>query len=331
MSSITLVVITIILAIIFNYVNGFHDTANSIATSITTKSLSATNAIIMASVLEFIGSLFSTKVAETIGKGIINTDIINLKVIMAAVLAGIIWNLITWYLGIPSSSSHALIGGLIGSSIIYTWSLNAVLWKSLLLKVIIPLFLAPVFGLLAGSAVMIMLLWFLKPFKPSTVSKLFSKLQIISAGLVALSHGTNDAQKSMGIIVLALMSGGILKTFSVPFWVQLVCAIALALGTATGGWKIIKTMGNSICKLKPVNGFAAQTATAVVINSATYLIGAPVSTTHITSSAIMGVGATNRLSAVRWHVAKDLVYTWLITIPACTLLSMILYKIVSYL
>lgn len=329
MSSFTLVVITVIIAVAFNFVNGFHDTANSIATTITTKSLSPTVAIIMASVLEFAGSLFSTKVAQTVGTGIINIQIITLDVILAALLAAIIWNLLTWYFSIPSSSSHALIGGLIGAGLAKSFMADTVLWGSLIKKVILPLFLAPVFGLLAGSIFMLLLLWCLKPFKPHLVNKIFSKLQILSAGLVAFSHGTNDAQKSMGIIVLALMGGGFLNAFNVPLWVQIVCALALALGTATGGLRIIKTMGNNICKLNPVNGFAAQTSTALVINAATYLIGAPVSTTHVISSSIMGVGATKRLSAVRWKVARDLIYTWIITIPTCAILAGLVFKIFS--
>lgn len=323
------VIFVVVLAIIFDFVNGFHDTANSIATSVTTRSLSPKNAIIMASVLELVGALISTKVAETVGKNIINSQIIDLKLLASTLIAAIIWNIITWYFGIPSSSSHALIGGLIGSALAKSLSFSAIYWNNLLLKVIFPLFFAPIIGFFVGSLFMVILLWLLKSFKPSTVTKWFSKLQIISAGLVALSHGANDAQKSMGIITLALVSGGVINVFQVPLWVKLICATALALGTATGGWKIIKTIGNKICKLRPVNGFAAQTATATVINSATFLIGAPVSTTHIISSAIMGVGTTRRFSAVRWGVAKELVYTWLITIPSCFVVSAITYKLIS--
>lgn len=321
-------IIIIITALAFNFINGFHDTANAIATSVTTKTLTPAQAIIMASVFELVGALFSTKVAETVGKGIVNTDSINLNVLLAAISAAIIWNLITWYYGIPSSSSHALIGGLIGSALVKAWNLNVIFWKSLILKVILPLLLAPIIGLLAGGFFMLALLWILKPFKPYYINKYFSKLQIISAGFVALSHGANDAQKSMGIITLVLLSAGFISSFTIPLWLKIACAVTIALGTASGGWRIIKTMGNNICKLEPVNGFAAQTATAVVIGSAT-LLGAPVSTTHIISSSIMGVGAIKRFSAVRWKIAIDIFYTWVITIPLCIALGGIIYKILS--
>ena len=330
-AGIALVVTAIVLGLVFNFVNGFHDTANSIATSIVTKSMSPINAIILASTFELLGSLLSTKVAETIGKNIINTEVITLNLIIATLLAAILWNLITWYLAIPSSSSHALIGGMVGSAIIHTWSINAAHWKSLLTTVVLPLLLSPMIGLIGGALFMLILLWILKPFKPKTINKFFLKLQVVTAALVALSHGANDAQKSMGIITLALLSGGLITEFTVPLWVTLACALTLAAGTATGGWKIIKTMGSNICKLNPVNGFAAQAATIGVINSATFLIGAPVSTTHIISSSIMGVGASKRLSAVHWGVAKDLVYTWMITIPLCAILGGIIYKVITLL
>lgn len=328
---IVIIVIVILLTILFDFINGFHDTANSIATSIATKALSPAQAIIMASILELVGALFSTKVAETVGKGIVNINIISLQVILASVTAAIVWNLITWYYGIPSSSSHALIGGLVGAALAKSWYLDSVLWSNLILKVILPLLLAPVIGFIAGAILMIVLLWILRPFKPSIVNKTFTKLQVITSAFVAFSHGANDAQKSMGIITLALVSGSLIPHFSVPLWVKIVCALALALGTAAGGWKIIKTMGNNICKLKPVNGFAAQAATAAVINSATFVIGAPVSTTHIISSSIMGVGATKRFSAVRWKVARDLLYTWVITIPVCAIVGGLIYKLVNIL
>lgn len=328
-TGIAIVLVAVVLGLIFNFVNGFHDTANSIATTIVTKSLSPTNAIILASIFELLGSLLSTKVAETIGKNIVSSQVITLNLIIATLLASILWNLITWYFGIPSSSSHALIGGMIGSALVKTWSLSSVHWKSLLTTVILPLLFSPAFGLIGGAVLMIIMMWILKPFKPKSINKFFLKFQIVTSALVALSHGANDAQKSMGIITLALLSGGLIKQFSVPLWVTLACALTLAVGTATGGWKIIRTMGNNISKLNPVSGFAAQAATIGVINSATFLIGAPVSTTHIISSSIMGVGATKRLSAVRWGVAKDLIYTWMVTIPSCALLSGLIYGLIS--
>lgn len=328
---IILIITAVLLGLFYNYVNGFNDTANFIATSIVTKSLSPLNALILASVFELLGSLVSTRVAETIGKNIVNAGILSLNLIISALLAAILWNLVTWYFGIPSSSSHALIGSLVGTALIKSWSLSAIHWHSLLTTVILPLFLSPVIGLLGGSIIMVILLWILRPFKPKIINKFFSKFQIITAVLMAFSYGTNDAQKSMGIITLALLSGGLLPHFYVPIWVTFLCALTLAAGAATGGWKIIKTLGNNISKLNPVSGFAAQAATIGVINSATFLIGAPVSTTHIISSSIMGVGATKRISAVHWGVAKDLIYTWMITIPSCAILGGVIFRIMELL
>lgn len=323
-----LILSVIVFTIAFDFINGFNDTANAIATVISTRSLKPKHAIIMAACFELLGALFFTEVAKTVGKGIVHTEYINTFVLLSAILGAIIWNLITWYFGIPSSSSHALFGGLIGATIVKTLGLGAVIWSNFFLKIILPLFLAPVIGLLSGGLFMITLLWLLKPFKPPIVNKIFLKLQIISSALVAFSHGANDAQKSMGIITLALLSGGYINSFEVPLWVKLSCAIAIALGTATGGWRIIKTMGSKICKLRPVSGFAAQTSTAAVIISAT-IFGAPISTTHIVSSSIMGVGASRRISSVRWKVAIDMFTAWIITIPVCAALSGFIYYFIS--
>ena len=313
MLSISLIIV-VILAVTFDFINGFHDTANSIATTVSTRVLTPAVAIIMAASFNFLGALASEKVAKTISKGLIDGHL-EQYVIMAALLAAITWNLITWYIGIPSSSSHALIGGLIGSSIIYAMSFKKVLWDGVFHKIIIPLFTSPLIGFIFGFAIMWLLYRLLSPFSHTAVNKWFSKFQIVSAIFVSFSHGKNDAQKSMGIITLALVSAGILTNDDpIPLWVKITCALAMAFGTSVGGWKIIKTMGTSITKLEPIGGFAAQTAAAIVIEAASEL-GAPISTTQVISTAIMGVGASKRFSAVKWIIAKNIVWAWIITLP----------------
>lgn len=331
LSTTMLITITIvILALAFDFINGFHDTATAIATSVSTRALSPTSAIIMSSVLNFVGAIISTKVAKTVGADIVNPNLIPQTVVIAALVGAIAWNLITWYFGIPSSSSHAIIGGLLGSAIVYKWSFAIVNWSNFLHKVVLWLFLSPVIGFIVGYIFMIILDWLLRPMKPASVKKIFSKAQIASAAAMALNHGSNDAQKSMGIISMALLSGGIIGQFHVPTWVKLSCALAMALGTSVGGWKIIKTMGSNMAKLSVVNGFAAQTAGAAVIFMAT-LLRAPVSTTHIVSGSIMGVGASNRFSSVRWIVAKNMVWAWVITIPISGLISGIVIYLIKLL
>jgi PiT family inorganic phosphate transporter len=322
MSSSVLVVtvIVVILALGFDFINGFHDTANSIATSVSTRVLTPKQAIMMSAFLNFIGAFISTKVAHTVGSDIVDGSVIPQTVVLAALVAAIIWNLVTWYFGIPSSSSHALIGGLVGSAIIYKFSFAVVNWHNLLYKVVLWLFLSPVIGFVMGYLFMVILNWILRKSKPAQVTKSFSKLQILSAALMAFNHGGNDAQKSMGIISMALLSGGLISSFHVPFWVKAGCAISMALGTSIGGWKIIKTMGVNMAKLAPVNGFAAETGAAAVIFTAT-MLNAPVSTTHIISGSIMGVGASKRFSSVRWGLAKNIMWTWVITIPICATLG----------
>lgn len=316
----SILVLVIVLALTFDFINGFHDTANSIATSVSTRVLTPRIAIIMAAVLNFLGALTSEKVAKTISKGLVNGSI-EQYVIVAALLAAIIWDLITWYLGIPCSSSHALIGGLVGASIVYAWSLEKVIWKGVLDKVVLPLITSPLVGFIIGYLVMNLLYFILRKYSQRQVNGIFSKLQIVSAAIMAYSHGNNDAQKSMGIITLALVSAGYLdKDAGIPILVKLGCAIAMALGTSIGGWKIIKTMGVNMIRLQPVGGFAAETSAAIVIEAATAL-GAPVSTTHVISSAIMGVGASKRLTAVRWALAKNIVYAWVLTIPVTALIG----------
>ena len=321
-------VAVIVLALSFEFINGFHDTANSIATSVSTRVLTPTTAIILTAVMNFAGALTSEKVAKTISKGIIHGTIAQ-YVIIAALLAAIIWNLITWYLGIPSSSSHALIGGLVGSSMVYASNIHKVVWSDgfsggVIGKVIIPLFASPVIGFIAGYLIMLLLYRLLASFSNMMVNTWFSKLQILSAALMAYSHGNNDAQKTMGIITLALVNAQILsKDSHIPWEIKLACATVMALGTSVGGWRIIKTMGTGLTKLKPVGGFAAQTAAALVIEGATAL-GAPVSTTQVVSTAIMGVGSSKRLSAVKWILAKDIVRAWVLTIPITTMLGAVI-------
>ncbi|HEX2985212.1 MAG TPA: anion permease [Caproiciproducens sp.] len=315
-----MLVFVIILAVIFDFINGFHDTANSIATSVSTRVLTPRAATVMSASLNFIGAFVSINVATTIASGIVYGSP-EQYVIAAALCGAIVWNLLTWYIALPSSSSHALIGSLIGSAVVVSGSLKIVNWANILHKVIIPLFTSPLIGFVIGYFVMKLIYRMLQAFSRKTVNKWFSKLQIFSAGLMAYSHGSNDAQKTMGIITLALISGGVIKASDgIPLAVKLVCALSMALGTSLGGWRIIKTVGINMIKLEPVEGFAAETSAAAVIQSMTAL-GAPVSTTHVISSAIMGVGSSKRFSAVNWSTAKDIVVTWFITIPATMLLG----------
>lgn len=337
----SLVIIVIVLALSFDFINGFHDTANAIATSVSTRVLSPRLAILMAAVLNVVGALTSQKVAATISQGIINDKLITdkygvLYIVIAALAAAVIWDLVTWYFAIPSSSSHALLGGLMGSSVAYMGSLVILKWyekpkpghmffeaKGILMKVIIPLFTSPILGFVLGFIVMKLLYFVLQKLSQKVVNRWFSKLQIISAGFMAFAHGGNDAQKSMGIITIALVSIGWNNGQSTPILpVIIACALAMGLGTSVGGWKIIKTMGVNMIRLQPINGFAAETGAAVLIETMTRL-GAPVSTTHIISTSIMGVGASKRLSAVRWALAKNIVGAWILTIPVCALIGAI--------
>ncbi len=308
------------LALIFDLINGFHDTANAIATSVSTRVLSPRAAIIMAAVLNFVGALINTSVAKTISSGFVNGSL-EQYVIVAALVTGIIWDLLTWYWGIPCSSTHALIGGLVGASIVYAGSFSKIIWTGVLDKVVIPLFTSPLIGFVFGYLIMSFFYIIFRALSQRTVNKAFSKLQIVSAAFMAYSHGSNDAQKSMGIITLALVSAGVLSQNSgIPVWVKFACAFAMAIGTSIGGWKIIKTVGMNIIRLQPVGGFAAETGAALIINIMT-AFGAPVSTTHVISTSIMGVGASKRFSAVRWSIAGRIVMTWIITIPATMLLG----------
>lgn len=325
----TLIILIIIGALAFDYINGFHDTANAIATVVSTRVLTPTLAILMAASLNVIGALIATHVAKTIASGIIDPNSATDVLILAAVIGAIAWNLITWAYGIPSSSSHALIGGLIGAAMA-RGGFALVEWNSLVGKVLIPLIGSPLVGFIAAFALMKLITAVLAGANPSKAGGAFRKLQLVSAGLMALSHGQNDAQKSMGIITLALFSHGIISKAEVPLWVKLACAITMGLGTAAGGWRIIKTLGHKIIRLEPVHGFAAETAGAAVIFTASHY-GMPISTTHAITASIFGVGASKRTSAVRWQVAKSILLAWVITIPAAGTVAALSYLLLNLL
>ncbi len=321
MLSVSLVAV-IVLALGFDFINGFHDTANSIATSVSTRVLSPRQAILMSAVLNFVGALTSSKVAHTITNGLVDGDMIKGQyVIIATIIAAIIWDLVTWYVGIPSSSSHALIGALVGSAIAYSGGISIVKWQGVWEKVVLPLVTSPFIGFAIGFLFMSLLYRLLRNLTPRFINRWFSKLQILSAAFMAYSHGNNDAQKSMGIITLALVGAGLNGGHTgVQPWVMMACAISMALGTSIGGWKIIKTMGVNMIRLQPIGGFAAETGAAIVIETMTHF-GAPVSTTHVISSSIMGVGASKRLSAVKWSLVRNIVWAWVITIPVSALIG----------
>ena len=336
----TLILTVILVALIFEYINGFHDTANSIATVVSTKVLTPRAAVLLAATTNLIGALIGTAVAKTVASGLVDTKIVTSEVLICALLGGIIWNLITWWFGLPSSSSHALIGGLCGASLaaagnnwgVIIWSQPAANWwegKGVLWKVIVPMVTSPMCGFLIGFLLMALLYVALQRLRPATVNKIFGKLQMVSAGAMGLMHGTNDAQKTMGIITLALVAGTTSGAFDnapsylhflrtekadIATWVKVLCAIVMAAGTAAGGWRIIKTLGHKMVKLQPINGFAAETSSALVIWTATHF-GIPVSTTHNITAAIMGVGAAKRFDAIKWSVVERILWAWILTIP----------------
>ncbi|KGO33308.1 MAG: inorganic phosphate transporter [Desulfoprunum sp.] len=325
-----LLVIIVIVALIFDFTNGAHDCANAIATVVSTKVLSPRTAVCMAAVLNLVGALLGSKVAATLGKGIVNTEVVmgSQILVLAALVGAIAWNLITWYYGLPSSSSHALVGGLIGAAITHA-GMTTLHVASILKKVILPMLLSPLAGFVVSYLVMTALMMIFMRANRRTVSKSFRKLQIVSAAFMATSHGLNDAQKTMGVITLALFLFHRIDTIYVPLWVKLSCALAMAIGTALGGWKIIKTMGHRIFKLEPVHGFAAETSAALVITGAS-LFGAPISTTHTITACIFGVGSTKRLSAVRWELAANLMVAWIITIPAAAIIAGLSYLLLHF-
>lgn len=320
------------LALFFDYSNGFHDAANVVATIIATGAMNPRNALRLAAIAHFIGPfLLGTAVAQTIGKGIIdisafdpNMTGVSISLVVAALMGAIAWNLITWAWGLPSSSSHALIGGMVGAVLI-AYGTDKILWKGLL-YVVSVLILTPVLSLIFGTLVLKITFRFSRK-APPQISHFFNRVQIFSSVALSLSHGANDAQKSMGIITMSLVILGVFPDFHIPFWVIASCAAAIALGTASGGWRIIKTLGSKIYRLRSVHAFCAQTASAMVILSAA-LLGGPVSTTHVVSSGIMGVGAGQRVSAVRWGVAKNIILAWFITIPASGVMAGISFYLI---
>ena len=322
-----LLIVVLGLAVLFDYINGFHDTANAIATSVSTRALRPVHAILLSATANFVGALTGTAVAKTIGEGLVNQTDANQTVVAGALIGAIVWNLLTWRLGIPSSSSHALIGGLLGASIAAAGP-GAIIVDGFVGKVLLPLISSPVLGVIIGFGLMVLILNVFQHAHPRRLNDRFRRLQLLSAGYMAFSHGSNDAQKTMGVMTLALVSAGVLETFEVPVPVILIAASAISLGTAAGGWRIIRTMGQRVVKLDPVHGFAAETTAATIIFGASYL-GMPVSTTHVISSAIMGVGATQRLSAIRWSVAGNIVTAWILTIPASAAVAAISYLLLS--
>lgn len=355
----TLILVVVLVALVFEYINGFHDTANSIATVVGTKVLTPRQAVVLAACTNLIGALVGTAVAKTIASGLVDTKVVTSQVLISALLGAIIWNLITWWFGLPSSSSHALVGGLCGACLAAThndWSV--IVWsvpssdhwwegKGVLWKVVIPMITSPLCGFVVGFIVMGLLYLFLQNWRPVTVTRVFGKLQLVSAAYMGFSHGTNDAQKTMGIIALALVAGTtggafdhlpgwlhFLRTpeaspgrpFEIATWIKVVCALTMAAGTAAGGWRIIRTLGHKMVRLYPVHGFAAETTAATVL-FATAHFGMPVSTTHAITSSIMGVGCAKRPGALRFGVVEQILWAWTMTIPASALIGYVLIRV----
>lgn len=317
-----MLLVVVVLAYLFDFSNGWHDSANAIATVVSTRVLSPLVAVLMAAVLNVAGAFMSTEVAKMVGTGIVDPSAISQLVVASALSGAILWNLVTLLMGLPSSSSHALIGGLVGSGLAHGG--QEVVKLSGLRKVLEAMVLSPFFGFLMAFLLMVLISWVFFRTQRGVATKLFSRLQIVSAGFMAFSHGANDAQKAMGIITLALLSAGLIPTAEVPMWVIVSCALAMGLGTAMGGWKIIRTLGMRVVKLEPVHGFAAETGAAVVLMT-TAQIGLPVSTTHTITSSVMGVGAVKRLSAIRWGVTARILYAWVFTLPSTALLAALIY------
>lgn len=348
----TLFFCVLIAALVFEYINGFHDAANAIATVVSTKVLTPRQAILLAAACNLIGAFLGTAVAKTVGKDFVDPHAVTMGTVLSGLFGAIVWNLLTWWWGLPSSSSHALVGGLCGAAVASShggW--NALLWATgLWPKLIKPMVLSPLIGFVLGAIIMLLLTMVLYKSRPSFVNKLFGRLQIISAGAMGLSHGTNDAQKTMGIIALALFTGtqsgafdslpswlGFLHLdknakgdFPIPPWVVVICAFTMFAGTAAGGWRIIKTMGHKMVKLMPVHGFAAETTAAAVIATASHF-GIPLSTTHVISTSIMGVGAARRLSAVKWGIVGRIVWAWVLTLPVTGLIGYWTMKVLAVL
>jgi len=310
----TLLVITIIAALAFDFTNGFHDTANAVATSVSTRALSPRLAVLIAAIANLAGAFVTTAVAKTVGKGIIDTGLATPKTVLAAVLGAIVWNLLTWWLGLPSSSSHALIGGLIGAALVQSGE-KGVEWHGIAHKVIIPALWAPTIAFVGAFGLLLAIYWVFQWMTPGLANRSFRLGQLVTGTWVAFTHGANDAQKTMGVIALALFANGSIDTFYIPTWVKIAAGVSIAAGTYAGGWRIMRTLGQRVFQMDPPAGFAAQAASGAVIYVSTRY-GYPLSTTHVVSGAVMGAGATKRLSAVRWGIAGNIVFAWILTIPA---------------
>ena len=321
-------VVLIIVALGFDYTNGFHDAANAIATSVSTRALTPRAALALAALFNLIGSLVSTKVASTVGKGIIDVPKTHegLTIVFAAVVGAIVWNLITWYFGLPSSSSHALIGGLVGAALA---SSGTVKWHGIVKKVVIPMVVSPLVGFVLALLVMLILLWVFRRAHPSHVNRGFKYGQWVSSAAMSYGHGLQDAQKTMGVITLALVTTHHLGGFTVPTWVKIACAAAIALGTYSGGWRIMRTLGRRVFKLDNAAGFAAQSVASGVLMTTAYVYAAPISTTHVITSSVMGVGATRKFSAVRWGVAGNILAAWILTLPMAALVAAAVFKVAN--
>jgi PiT family inorganic phosphate transporter len=325
----SLLVVVVGTALLFDFTNGFHDSANAIATSISTRALRPAVALGMAAVANVLGALISTEVASTLGKGIVEPAAVTQLVVLAALIGAVIWNFVTWYYGIPSSSSHALIGGLVGAVLSAATS-EDVKWNGILEKVVIPTVTSPLIGMVVGAVLATTLYWAFRKIRPNTASNGFRHAQTVSAALMAFSHGSNDAQKTMGVISLALLAAGRIDHFYVPLWVKLASAVTIGLGTFSGGKRIIRTLGMKLVKLQPIDGFAAETAASAVLLTTAHL-GFPISTTHVITSSIMGVGATKRLSAVKWGVTFNILVAWLLTLPMAAGIAAAVYMLVRVL
>ncbi len=323
-----LVALVVVIALVFDYTNGFHDAANAIATSVSTRALTPRAALLLAAVMNLIGALLGTGVAETIGSGIIDAPVgtHGLVVVLAGLLGAIAWNLITWWKGLPSSSSHALIGGLMGAGLA---SLTNVHWDVIGAKVVLPMIVSPLVGFTLAYLLMVAVLWIFRSAAPGRTFRRFRIAQTISAGAMALGHGLQDAQKTMGVIVRALVAGGFQTTTEIPLWVKLSAALAISAGTYAGGWRIMRTLGRKVIELDPARGFVAESVAASVLYTTAFVFHAPISTTHTITSAIMGVGATKRLSAVRWGVARSIATAWVLTIPAAAAVAALVYLVLS--
>jgi PiT family inorganic phosphate transporter len=318
-----LLVLVIVVALGFDFTNGFHDTANAVATSVSTRALSPRNAVLVAAVANLAGAFVTTAVAKTVGKGIIDAGLATEKTVLAALIGAIAWNLLTWWFGLPSSSSHALIGGLIGAALVQSGS-SGVEWHGVAHKVLIPAVFAPAIAFAAAFALLLLIYWVFFRISPGAGNRGFRLGQLVSGTFVAFTHGANDAQKTMGVIALTLFTHGSIDSFYIPTWVKVAAGLAIAAGTYVGGWRIMRTLGQRIFSIEPESGFAAQASAGATIYLATHF-GYPLSTTHVISGAVMGAGATRRLSAVRWGVAGNIVAAWVLTIPAAGLVAAACY------